>query len=114
MLQFVSALHGLFVDEQEDRKGCHGQGLVEYALIIAFIAVVVIVAMTFLQGRISALFSNVGNSLGGDATAGMCPPGTTYQTISAYNAAMNAYNLGSGPHPGAANYAADFQYCVTP
>jgi len=32
-------------------------------LIIAFIAVVVIVAMVFLQGKISTLFSKVGNSL---------------------------------------------------
>ncbi|MGN6564594.1 MAG: Flp family type IVb pilin, partial [Thermomicrobiales bacterium] len=34
------------------------------ALIIAFIAVVVIIAMVFLQGKISNLFSKVGNSLG--------------------------------------------------
>ena len=42
-----------------------GQGLVEYALIIAFIAVVVIVAMVFLRTQISTLFSRVGNSLSG-------------------------------------------------
>ena len=60
MLQFAEALYGLFVPEEEYA----GQGLVEYALIIAFIAVVVIIAMIFLQGRISNLFSRVGNSLG--------------------------------------------------
>jgi pilus assembly protein Flp/PilA len=59
MLQFVEALRGLYVNEEAE-----GQGLVEYALIIAFIAVVVIVAMIFLQGKISNLFSKVGNSLG--------------------------------------------------
>ena len=60
MLQFVEALRGLFVNEEEE-----GQGLVEYALIIAFIAVVVIVAMVFLREQITTLFSRVGNSLTG-------------------------------------------------
>ena len=58
MLQFVEALRGLYASEEAE-----GQGLVEYALIIAFIAVVVIVAMVFLRGQISNLFSRVGNSL---------------------------------------------------
>ena len=58
MLQFAEALYGLYATEETE-----GQGLVEYALIIAFIAVVVIVAMVFLQGKISTLFSKVGNSL---------------------------------------------------
>ncbi len=40
-----------------------GQGLVEYALIIAVIAVAVIVAMLFLRDQLSNLFSNVGNNL---------------------------------------------------
>ena len=58
MVQFAEALYGLYAGEEAE-----GQGLVEYALIIAFIAVVVIVAMIFLQGKISSLFSKVGNSL---------------------------------------------------
>jgi pilus assembly protein Flp/PilA len=61
MLSFAEALYGLFVPEDE----MEGQGLVEYALIIAFIAVVVIVAMVFLRGQITNLFSRVGNSLSG-------------------------------------------------
>ena len=60
MLQFVEALRGLYATEETE-----GQGLVEYALIIAFIAVVVIVAMVFLRTQISTLFSRVGNSLSG-------------------------------------------------
>jgi pilus assembly protein Flp/PilA len=40
-----------------------GQGLVEYALIIAVIAIAVIIAMLFLRDQISNLFSNVGNNL---------------------------------------------------
>jgi pilus assembly protein Flp/PilA len=40
-----------------------GQGLVEYALIIAVIAIAVIVAMVFLREQISNIFSNIGNNL---------------------------------------------------
>ena len=40
-----------------------GQGLVEYALIIAVIAIAVIVAMLFLRGQIQNIFSNIGNNL---------------------------------------------------
>ena len=40
-----------------------GQGLVEYALIIAIIAIAVIVAMVFLRDQISNIFSNIGNNL---------------------------------------------------
>jgi pilus assembly protein Flp/PilA len=45
-----------FADEQ-------GQGLVEYALIIAVIAIAVIVAMVFLRDQITNVFSNIGNNL---------------------------------------------------
>jgi pilus assembly protein Flp/PilA len=40
-----------------------GQGLVEYALIIAVIAIAAIVAMIFLRDQISNIFSNIGNNL---------------------------------------------------
>ena len=40
-----------------------GQGLVEYALIIAVIAVAVIVAMLFLQDQLTNVFTNTGNNL---------------------------------------------------
>jgi pilus assembly protein Flp/PilA len=40
-----------------------GQGLVEYALIIAVIAIAVIGAMVFLQSQIQSIFSNIGNNL---------------------------------------------------
>jgi len=46
-----------FIREEE------GQGLVEYALIIAVIAIAVIVAMVFLRDQISNIFSNIGNNL---------------------------------------------------
>ena len=40
-----------------------GQGLVEYSLIIAVIALAVIAAMIFLQGQLQTIFSNIGNNL---------------------------------------------------
>ena len=40
-----------------------GQGLVEYSLIIAVIAIAVIVAMIFLRGQLQNIFSNIGNNL---------------------------------------------------
>jgi Flp pilus assembly pilin Flp len=40
-----------------------GQGLAEYALILTFIAVVAILALTFLGKQISDLLSTVGNDI---------------------------------------------------
>ena len=46
------------VDRDEE-----GQGLAEYALILALIAIVAIIALIFLGGQISSILSNVGNSV---------------------------------------------------
>ena len=40
-----------------------GQGLAEYALILALIAIVAIVALVFLGGQISTILSKVGSSV---------------------------------------------------
>ena len=40
-----------------------GQGLVEYALIIAVIAIAVIVAMIFMRGQLQNLFSDISNNV---------------------------------------------------
>jgi pilus assembly protein Flp/PilA len=40
-----------------------GQGLAEYALILALIAIIAIVALIFLGGQVSKILSNVGNSV---------------------------------------------------
>jgi pilus assembly protein Flp/PilA len=40
-----------------------GQGLTEYALILALIAIVAIVALNFLGGKVTSALSTVGNSL---------------------------------------------------
>ena len=43
--------------------GDEGQGLAEYALILALIAIVAIVALLFLGGAISQIISHVGTSI---------------------------------------------------
>ena len=40
-----------------------GQGLAEYALILALIAIIAIIALIFLGGQVSSILSNVGNSI---------------------------------------------------
>ena len=40
-----------------------GQGLAEYALILALIAIIAIVALIFLGGQISKIISEVGHSI---------------------------------------------------
>jgi len=52
-LRVVQAL-----DRDED-----GQGLAEYALILALIAIVAIIALIFLGGQVSKILSTVGNSV---------------------------------------------------
>ena len=44
-------------------RGNDGQGLAEYALILALIAIIAIVALIFLGGQISQIISNVGHSV---------------------------------------------------
>ena len=45
------------------RRTDEGQGLAEYALILALIAIVAIVALLFLGGSISSVLSTVGESV---------------------------------------------------
>jgi len=40
-----------------------GQGLAEYALILALIAIAAVLALLFLSGAITAILSQIGNSL---------------------------------------------------
>lgn len=47
----------------EGRRGQVGQGLAEYALILALIAIVAVVALIFLSGRINLILSTVGQKL---------------------------------------------------
>ena len=54
-MQFINAL---IARHDED-----GQGLAEYALILALIAIVAIVALIFLGGQVSKILSQVGGSV---------------------------------------------------
>ena len=45
------------------RRDEDGQGLAEYALILALIAIVAIVALIFLGNQVSTILSKVGNSV---------------------------------------------------
>jgi pilus assembly protein Flp/PilA len=42
-----------------------GQGLTEYALIIALVAIVAVAALTLLGGQIDTIFGNITTELGG-------------------------------------------------
>ena len=57
MMSYITALIPSFDRDEE------GQGLAEYALILALIAIVAIVALIFLGGKISGILSTVGNSI---------------------------------------------------
>jgi pilus assembly protein Flp/PilA len=45
------------------RESEEGQGLVEYALIIALVAILLVVALTTLNGQLSSVFSNISSAL---------------------------------------------------
>ena len=45
------------------RRDEDGQGLAEYALILALIAIVAIIALIFLGGQVSTILSTVGSSV---------------------------------------------------
>ena len=53
---YLRVLNALTRDEE-------GQGLAEYALILALIAIVAIIALLFLGGQISTILNTVGQSV---------------------------------------------------
>jgi pilus assembly protein Flp/PilA len=56
-MSVVSALISSFQREET------GQGLAEYALVLALIAIIAIVALIFLGGQVSTILSQVGASI---------------------------------------------------
>ena len=56
-MSFITALIASFRRDEE------GQGLAEYALILALIAIVAIIALIFLGNQVSSILSNVGKSI---------------------------------------------------
>jgi pilus assembly protein Flp/PilA len=57
---YISTLLSKFRKDDED-----GQTLVEYGLLLALIAIIVIVALLFLGPIVSRIFQNVGSNLSG-------------------------------------------------
>jgi len=53
----LSDLRGLWL------RGQAGQGLAEYALILALVGVLAIAAVTFMGGSINQMLSDLGNSM---------------------------------------------------
>jgi len=51
------------VRRRRQGTGTEGQGLAEYALILALIAIVAIIALIFLGGQVSIILSTVGSSV---------------------------------------------------
>jgi len=56
----MALIHSLLASFSRDEEG---QGLAEYALILALIAIVAIVALLFLGGQISSILNAVGQSV---------------------------------------------------
>jgi len=56
-MALIDYVLGIFQRDEE------GQGLAEYALILALIAIVAIVALIFLGGQVSTILSTVGSSI---------------------------------------------------
>jgi pilus assembly protein Flp/PilA len=56
-MALVNSIYALLQRDEE------GQGLAEYALILALIAIVAIVALIFLGGKVSTVLSTVGKSI---------------------------------------------------
>jgi pilus assembly protein Flp/PilA len=56
----MALIHSLLGTLRRDEDG---QGLAEYALILALIAIVAIIALIFLGGQISSILSTVGASV---------------------------------------------------
>ena len=59
-MRLALALTGLSVPSLRREEG---QTFVEYALILAFIAILMIGALTFLRGKIASVYSHVANNL---------------------------------------------------
>jgi pilus assembly protein Flp/PilA len=57
MYQLIALVMSHMSDDEE------GQGLAEYALILALIAIVAIVALIFLGSQVSTILSQVGGSV---------------------------------------------------
>ena len=62
-LQFISILLHRTLLDRFHREDEDGQTLVEYGLLLALIAIIVIVALLFMGPIVSQIFQKVGNNL---------------------------------------------------
>ena len=60
MVEYVKALIAMYLPAARE-----GQGLVEYALIIALIAILLVGALGTLRGAIEGVFTRISTALGG-------------------------------------------------
>ncbi len=60
MVQYLSALYGLYAPEEK----FEGQGMVEYALILVLVSIVAIVALGLLGGKVTGVFNKITAGLG--------------------------------------------------
>jgi Flp pilus assembly pilin Flp len=60
MLSYLVDLHSRLIGALRREEG---QGLTEYALILAFVSIISILALTFLGTQISSLLSTVGKAV---------------------------------------------------
>ncbi|MBF6605795.1 MAG: Flp family type IVb pilin [Candidatus Limnocylindrales bacterium] len=56
----MALIHSVLASLRRDEEG---QGLAEYALILALIAVIAIIALIFLGGQVKTILSTVGSSI---------------------------------------------------
>jgi pilus assembly protein Flp/PilA len=56
MVEFIRR----YIEMRDDEEG---QGLAEYALILALIAILAVGALTFLSGQINGILSTIGSAL---------------------------------------------------
>ncbi len=64
----ITMQHVLDAIQRRARQAHRGQGTVEYALILAFIALVVVAAVKFVGPAVAATFNNVTNTLNNSGT----------------------------------------------
>ena len=62
-LQMAVWVEGLKAEVARIAREERGQGMVEYGLILALVAVAAVVVLIALGGNITSIFSNVGNQL---------------------------------------------------
>ena len=84
-------LHALIASFRRDEEG---QGLAEYALILALIAIVAIIALIFLGGQVSKILSTVG----GSSRYGRPCTESTVGPIDRSNAWPRVFRTGSSLH----------------